>query len=106
MYNSACSNVAYSVFGKRYGCKFFEYSNKELRITKAGKLFYKYVINAKANESIIEQKLKEVNTESKTLRFAATLTIGEFTLSPILGNFIKAFDEYDITMYVDNTKTF
>lgn len=88
---------------KRYGCRFFEYTNKELRLTKAGELFYKYAQNAKANEKIIAQKLQEADKKSKTLKFAATLTIGEFTLPPVLGDFIKAFSEYDITMFVDNT---
>ncbi|SNS30522.1 DNA-binding transcriptional regulator, LysR family [Anaerovirgula multivorans] len=91
-------------FEKRYGCRLLEYSNKELKLTKAGELLYKYFQNAKANEKIITQRLKEMNRESKTLKFAATLTIGEFTLSPILSDFIKAFSEYDITMYIDNTQ--
>lgn len=90
---------------KYYGCKFFEYSNRQLRFTKAGELLYRYVLNAKANEQIIMQKLQEINNEKKTLKFAATLTIGEFTLPPILGEFMNTFKEYDITMYVDNTKT-
>lgn len=91
-------------FEKRYGCRLFEYSNKALKLTKEGELLYKYFQNAKANEKMITQKLKEMNKESKTLKFAATLTIGEFTLAPILSDFIKAFDEYDITMYIDNTQ--
>ncbi len=90
---------------KQYGCKFFQYSNRELKLTKAGALFYEYAQNAKANEKLITQQLEEINKERKTLRFAATLTIGEYTLAPILGDFLKTFGEYDITMYVENTET-
>ena len=90
---------------KQYGCKFFQYSNRELKLTKAGALFYEYAQNAKANEKLITQRLDEIDKERKTLRFAATLTIGEFTLAPILGDFLKTFSEYDITMYVENTET-
>ncbi len=89
---------------KKYGCRFFDYTSRELKLTKAGELFYKYVQNAKANEKYVEQKLKEISKKSKVLRFAATLTIGEFTLAPILDDFMKTFGEYDITMYIDNTE--
>ncbi|MBS4539402.1 LysR family transcriptional regulator [Clostridium sp. D2Q-11] len=90
---------------KKYECKFFNYSNKELKLTKGGELLYKHFQNAKTNDNIIAQKLKEISKKSKRLKFAATLTIGEFTLSPILNDFINEFNKYDITMYVDNTKT-
>ncbi|SDY81137.1 DNA-binding transcriptional regulator, LysR family [Proteiniborus ethanoligenes] len=90
---------------RHYNCKFFEYSNRQLRFTAAGELFYKHILNAKANEQVIMQKLQEINNEKKTLKFAATLTIGEFTLPPILGEFMNTFKEYNITMYVDNTRT-
>lgn len=89
---------------KQYDCKLFEYSNRELKLTKAGELFYKYAENTKANEEIITRKLQEIKNENKKLEFAATLTIGEFTLAQVLGDFIKAFKEYDVTMYVDNTE--
>ncbi len=88
-----------------YGSRFFEYSNRQLKFTKTGELFYKYVLNAKANEQIILKKLSEINNAKKTLKFAATLTIGEFTLPPILSDFMNTFEEYNITMYVDNTRT-
>jgi DNA-binding transcriptional LysR family regulator len=90
---------------RHYGCKFFQYSNRELRLTEAGELFYKYAINAKASEKAISDKLSEINKEIKKVSFAATLTIGEFTLAPILADFIKIFNKYNVTMYVDNTET-
>lgn len=89
---------------KEYSSKFIEYKNRELKLTKAGELFYRYAENAKANETIISQKLREIINQSKKLEFAATLTIGEFTLAPILGDFIKTFYDYEITMHIDNTE--
>lgn len=89
---------------KNYGCKLLEYKNRELKLTKAGELFHKYALSAKANEKLIAEELKETNKKIKTLKFATTLTIGEFTISPLLGDFIKEFPEYEITMYVNNTK--
>ncbi|MEW9124074.1 MAG: LysR family transcriptional regulator [Thermotaleaceae bacterium] len=90
---------------KHYACKLFEYSNRQLKITKAGELLHKHVLNLKANEQIIKQKLLQISQEKKALKFAATLTIGEFTLRPILDDLIQTFHEYNITMYIDNTKT-
>lgn len=89
----------------QYGCKLLEYNNKKLTLTKAGEVFYKYAQNAKANEKIIREKLHALSQGQKPLKFAATLTIGEFTIAPVLGDFIKSFTDYNITMYVDNTET-
>ena len=87
-----------------YDCKFFHYSNRQLKVTKAGELFYKYALSTKVNEKNVLQKIKELNRVQKEIRFATTLTIGEFTLPPILDDFMKTFHEYRITMYVDNTE--
>lgn len=89
---------------KQYECKLIEYSNKKLKLTKSGQIFYSYAKNAIVNDKMLTQRLREINKESRVVKFAATLTIGEFTLAPLLSDFIKTFDKYDITMYVDNTK--
>lgn len=89
---------------KHYNCKMLEYKNKALKLTKAGELFYKYAVNLKGIESLMEKELIEITKKTNTLKFATTLTIGEFTIAPMLGDFIREFSEYDITMYVDNTE--
>ncbi|MDK2787768.1 MAG: LysR family transcriptional regulator, transcriptional activator of the cysJI operon [Epulopiscium sp.] len=90
---------------RHYGCRFFEYVNRELKLTEEGELFYKHILQAKGSDQFIIRKLEEIGQEKKTLSFAATMTIGEFTLAPVLSDFVKTFSDYDITMYVDNTKT-
>jgi DNA-binding transcriptional LysR family regulator len=90
---------------RHYGCKFFEYVNRGLKLTEEGELFYKHILQAKGSDQFIIRKLEEIGQEKKTLSFAATMTIGEFTLAPVLSDFVKTFSDYDITMYVDNTKT-
>lgn len=90
---------------RHYGCKFFEYVNRGLKLTEEGELFYKHILQAKGSDQFIIRKLAEIGQEKKTLSFAATMTIGEFTLAPVLSDFVKTFSDYDITMYVDNTKT-
>lgn len=90
---------------RHYGCRFFEYVNRGLKLTEEGELFYKHILQAKGSDQFIIRKLEEIGQEKKTLSFAATMTIGEFTLAPVLSDFVKTFSDYDITMYVDNTKT-
>ncbi len=89
---------------RQYGCRLIQYANKELKLTEAGKVFYQYAQNTRLNEQIIAKKLKKEAEGGKALAFGATLTIGEFTLTPILGDFITQFPQYDITMYVYNTE--
>lgn len=88
----------------RFSSKLFEYSNRELKITKAGELFYKYALDAKLGEKIVNDKISNLDKKSKAIKFAATLTIGEFTMAPLLGDLVKEFSAYDITMLVDNTE--
>lgn len=90
---------------RHYGCRFFEYVNRGLKLTEEGELFYKHILQAKGSDQFIIRKLEEIGQEKKTLSFAATMTIGEFTLALVLSDFVKTFSDYDITMYVDNTKT-
>ncbi|SDK18941.1 LysR family transcriptional regulator [Natronincola ferrireducens] len=89
---------------KQYGCKLIVYENRGLKLTKAGEIFFRYAQNAKVNEKNIIQKIREINKETKTMKFAATLTIGEFTIASILGDLVKTFNQYNITMHVDNTE--
>jgi len=88
---------------KQYGCSLIQYQNRELRLTKAGEIFYKYAKDLKASETLIIEKIKEVNQEKKTLKFASTLTIGEFTIAPYLSELFQTFPEYHFSILVDNT---
>lgn len=90
---------------RQYQCKLFTYANKRLSLTKAGELLYKYAQHIKTSERSIAEKISELNQKKKSIRFAATMTIGEFTLAPLMKKLIKTFSEYNITMYVDNTET-
>jgi len=87
-----------------YGVKLVEYSNRTLTLTDAGILFERYCMEAMISNKILNEKLNEMRSGSKSLCFAATLTIGEFTLAPIISDFIRKFDKYDIRMFVDNTE--
>jgi len=87
-----------------YGAKLVEYSNRTLTLTDAGVLFERYCMEAIISNKRLNEKLNEMRSGSKSLSFAATLTIGEFTLAPVMSEFIRTFDKYDIRMYVDNTK--
>ena len=88
----------------QYGAKLLEYSSRTLSLTDAGKIFLRHCMNVQAQEKILTDKLTEAKDKKKSLRFAATMTIGEFTLAPVITKLTKRFDDRSITMYVDNTK--
>ncbi len=87
-----------------YGSKLIEYSSRTLKLTLAGELFLKYCMNAAVNESMLTKKINEAKRGSKSLSFAATMTIGEFTLESVIAEFTQKFSAHSITMYVDNTQ--
>lgn len=89
---------------KEYRCRLFEYNNRQLKLTEAGEIFHQYALNAKVNDRSIREKMVGAGEGQRALRFAATLTIGEFTLAPILTRFMDALKGYSITMYVENTE--
>ncbi|MFA6693866.1 MAG: LysR family transcriptional regulator [Bacillota bacterium] len=87
-----------------YGAKLFVYKNKKLLLTKAGELLFQYAKNAYANEKLIRGKIQALPNKRMPLQFAATLTIGEYTIAPVLKEFINRFNRFDVTLYVDNTE--
>ncbi|WP_422487304.1 LysR family transcriptional regulator [Gudongella sp. DL1XJH-153] len=89
---------------KRYKTSFFTYSNRQLNLTKSGMEFKRYLQEGKAREKLMSEKLKEIDQGLKKLRLGATLTIGEFTIAPFIRDFHKKFDDYRISIQVDNTR--
>ncbi|MGM0396986.1 MAG: LysR family transcriptional regulator [Bacillota bacterium] len=89
---------------KRYRTKLFSYSNRQLKLTKSGMELRKYLEEAKARDKLISEKLKEIDSGDKKMKFGATLTIGEFTIAPFIKDFYSRFYDYSISLQVDNTR--
>jgi DNA-binding transcriptional LysR family regulator len=89
---------------REYGVKLFKYASRELSLTQAGEIFLKYIQESKAEDKIIGQRLAGIKGGKMKMNFAATLTIGEFTLAPIFKDFYNKFDNYKINIQINNTE--
>lgn len=87
-----------------YKNKFLIYKGKDLVLTNAGKVLLNHAKKMKINEKFFAEKMMLANSDIKSIKFGATLTIGEFTLETILGDMFKEFNNYDFMIYVENTK--
>lgn len=88
-----------------YGCKLVVYSRKQIHLTEQGRLLQEYSRILKANSERIESLLVQPLHQERPLIFGATLTIGEYTMPPVLSDLIHESPTLDITMHVDNTAT-
>ncbi|NYE57868.1 selenium metabolism-associated LysR family transcriptional regulator [Carboxydothermus ferrireducens] len=88
------------------GVKLFERSNKGVRLTKAGEIFYQKVqdIIDKIHEAY--ELARDAGGESKgKLYIGATLTIGEYVLPKLLAYFYKLYPEIEMRVKIANTDT-
>ncbi|WP_160688451.1 LysR family transcriptional regulator [Clostridium sp. C2-6-12] len=91
-----------------YDTKLFEYEGKKIKLTKAGELLYQTSVTMKHDEEYLKGKIKEEKLGVTSIKFGATLTIGEFILPPKLNDYFNKNKNKNanikITMIVDNTK--
>lgn len=91
---------------KNFNTRLIERSNKQrtILITQTGEMLYK---KAKQILSLIDDTKEELNnyynSPSGTLKIGASMTIGEFLLPSILGDFIKEFPNIKLEVAIDNT---
>lgn len=76
---------------------------KNFSLTEEGKALQSYVKTLHANSKRIFPLLHRIKNQIKPLNFGATLTIGEYTIPPILSKIFKEDPEIDIIMFVENT---
>ncbi|MCB2353577.1 LysR substrate-binding domain-containing protein [Clostridium estertheticum] len=94
------------ILEKKFNTKLIERSNKQrnILITQTGDILYK---KAKQIISIIDDTKDELNnyhnSTSGTLKIGASMTIGEFLLPSILGEFIKGFPNIKLEVAIENT---
>lgn len=90
---------------KEYNTKFFEYEGKKISLTKEGSIFYEAALTMSHDDKFLKEKINQRNKNIRSLKFGATLTIGEFILPNKLHNYLKVNDISDVTMIVENTST-
>lgn len=77
---------------------------KNFSLTEEGKALQQYVRTLKANSERILPLLQRIKNQVKPLNFGATLTIGEYTVPPILYQIFKEDPGINISMFVENTQ--
>lgn len=87
-----------------YNTRLFEYEGKKIKITKAGQLLYQTAITMKHDEAYLKEKIEKEQLGIASIKFGATLTIGEFILPPKLHNYLSKNNNIKLTMIVENTK--
>lgn len=88
---------------KYYGVTLFEYQNKQMILTPAGEQLRRAAMAMVHDEQKLKRDLKDLENVRQSIRFGATLTIGEYVLPSHLAAFMHKNPQLDIYMEVDNT---
>lgn len=87
-----------------YEVKLFEMKGKKMFLTRQGELLRQMASAMCVDEQQIHKELRDSVQEKKTIRFGATLTVGEFVVPVVLPEYLKDFPETDISVTVQNTE--
>lgn len=85
---------------ENYDCKLIEIVGKSVKLTPQGKLLYNYANFQLANEKLLINQLKKVETPMK---IGATLSIADYYLPPFLSSYLENYDEL-VSVTVKNTR--
>jgi DNA-binding transcriptional LysR family regulator len=87
-----------------YGDKLFCYSNKKLNLTRAGLDLRDAMISLKHDNVHLQNKIKERVEGSNSIKFGATLTIGDFLLPLKISDYLQRNPHTQINFTIANTK--
>lgn len=89
----------------KYHIKLFKYEGRNLNLTKEGLTLLRYIEEINATELQFIEIIRSIKKDIKHVAFGATLTIGEFSLEPFIDNFYEEFNDYEVSIIIDNTRT-
>lgn len=87
-----------------YQINLISQKGKNFALTKEGEALQLYAKSLKANSERIMPLLQRIKNKSKPLKFGATLTIGEYTIPPVLAKILSEDPLLEISMLVENTR--
>ena len=87
---------------EHYGCRFFSYEGKVLRLTEAGLRLLEFTRSMAYNSRKVETAMAAPVPVS--LRVGASKTIGEFIIAPKIERFLRAQPDASFSLMVDNTQ--
>lgn len=87
---------------ERLGTPLFRSVGRQLFLTEAGTMLYRYAAAAQAEGKKTEALIRS-RAGSVPLRFGATRTIGEYVLPDPLRDYLRVHPQAELSMVVDNT---
>lgn len=86
-----------------YGDKLFSYMNRTLALTEAGKVLRDAMISIKHDNMHLKKTIRDHTTKINTIKFGATLTIGEFMLPLKITDYLKDNENTQIEFVIADT---
>ena len=87
-----------------YRVKLFTYQNKRLTLTEEGELLRSAALSMLHDEEKLKRDVQDLRRGRRSIRFGATLTIGEYLLPERLSGYMKRNPNVDVYMIVENTR--
>lgn len=87
-----------------YQTRLFLYQNRKLTMTEAGQELLRASLAMSNDETILKERIQNLEKKRSSLYFGATLTIGEFIFPKQLNRMIETHPEMNIHMTVENTQ--
>lgn len=88
-----------------YGVPFFERLGGKLQVTAAGQIFYPYARAILEDNERAKEALSEwIGKYQPHVCMGATLTIGEYLLPRLFGDFKKVYPDFDLSLKIGNTQ--
>ena len=87
-----------------YGGKLFTYKNRTLTLTEAGIVLRDAMISINHDNMHLKKTIKDHSTNINTIKFGATLTIGEFMLPLKIIDYLKENVNTQIEFVIEDTK--
>lgn len=88
---------------KKYNCQLFTSLGKKLIITEKGKLLREYALSMIYNNNRISQIMNAEENIKTNLKIGATKTIGEYTITNQIKNYLRKYKNNNISLIIDNT---
>lgn len=86
-----------------YGVSLFTYKGKTLTLTKQGEALRRFALSVQNDIHKLSNDFKNTLAQ-RQFKFGATLTIGEYTMPPIIKKLLSETSNITVTMLVDNTE--
>lgn len=88
---------------KEYGTKLFEYRNRKLSLSPAGKILYETACGMEHEERLAREAIARIETKKERFSIGVTLTAGEYILARPLVAWLKDHEEVEVSIVQEST---